>query len=200
MGNEVDVVGDTGRVRGTFSPLRRQILEALAEPASATGLAERLGETRQRVNYHLRELEKGGLVELVEQRQRRGRIERFVRATAKAVVVAPAVIGELDTAGSDRFAVDALLAAAASTVNDVAAMREAAQATGKRLVTFTVEAEIGFSRPSDIERFATRLADQVAELVDEFDDPQAPRRYRLRLGGYPKRQLPETPSDKETLT
>ncbi|ADD43746.1 winged helix-turn-helix domain-containing protein [Stackebrandtia nassauensis] len=196
MTSEVDVVGDTGRVRGTFSPLRRRILEELAEPASATGLAERLGETRQRVNYHLRELEKGGLVELVEQRQRRGRIERFVRATAKAVVVAPEVIGKLDAVGEDRFAVDTLLAAAASTVNDVAAMREAAETAGKRLVTFTVEAEIGFGQPSDIERFATRLADRVAELVEEFDDPQSQRRYRLRLGAYPKRQV----HDKETAT
>ena len=55
------------------------------EPASATEVAARLGESRQRVNYHVRALERGGLVELVEERARRGCTERVVRATADAV-------------------------------------------------------------------------------------------------------------------
>ncbi|MFD7232661.1 helix-turn-helix domain-containing protein [Streptomyces sp. NPDC059881] len=37
-------------------------LEELREPASVTVLAARLGESRQRLNYHLREMEKSGLV------------------------------------------------------------------------------------------------------------------------------------------
>ncbi|MFC7592090.1 ArsR/SmtB family transcription factor [Nonomuraea antimicrobica] len=87
MSGQVDVV------RGALSPLRRRVLEELREPGSATAVAARLGESRQRINYHLRELEKLGLVELVELRQRRGRKERVVRATAHTVVVAPEVVG-----------------------------------------------------------------------------------------------------------
>src|SRR3712207_704834 len=133
----LDVLQDPDRLRGTLSPLRRRLLEELREPDSATGLAARLGESRQRLNYHLREMERGGLVELVEQRQRRGRTERILRATAHAVIVAPAVAGELDPPGRDRFAADALLAATARTFNDVARARQGAERAGKRLVTFT---------------------------------------------------------------
>jgi len=147
-------------------------------------LAARLGQSRQRLNYHLRELERGGLVELVEERQRRGRVERVLRATAGAVIVAPAVAGELP-ADQDRFAVDALLSATARTFNDVARMREGAARSGKRLVTFAIEAEVGFDQPADIARFADQLADKVAELASQFGATGARRRYRLLLGGHP---------------
>jgi predicted ArsR family transcriptional regulator len=182
----VDVLREGERLRGTLSPLRRRLLVELREPGSATTLAAKLGETRQRVNYHLRELEKGGLVELVETRPRRGVTERVLRATARAVVLAPEVIGDPGPAAQDRYAADTLLAAAARTVRDVAAMRERAGAAGKRLVTFAIEADVGFARPADVERFATRLADQITALAAEFDDGGAERRrYRVVVGGHP---------------
>ena len=191
----IDVMRDGERLRGTLSPLRQRLLVELREPASATGLAARLGGSRQRIGYHLRELEKSGLVELVELRQRRGRVERLVRATAHTVVVPPTVVGEPDpTAAQDRFAVDTLLAAAARTFGAVAEAREQADAAGKRLVTFTIEADIGFDRPADLERFADRLAERVADLAAEYDSPSAPRRYRLLIGAHPAKRR-ETPAE-----
>ncbi|WP_117210955.1 ArsR/SmtB family transcription factor [Allorhizocola rhizosphaerae] len=181
----IDVVSEHDRLRGALGQLRRRILAGLHEPGSATTLAAELGETRQRVNYHLRELEKAGLVEVVELRQRRGRTERLMRATARTVVVAPAVVGDLAAETQDRFAADALLAVSARMLRDVAAMRERAGAANKRLITFTLEADVGFERPADIERFATRLGEALAELAAEFDSPAARRRYRIVAGGHP---------------
>jgi DNA-binding transcriptional ArsR family regulator len=182
-------------LRGTLSPLRRRLLTELREPASATGLAARLGLPRQRLNYHLRELERGGLVELVELRPRRGRTERVVRTTNTAVVVAPTVAGDLDgPAGQDRFAADALLAATARTLDDLAHLRQGAARAGKRLLTFTVEAEVGFARPVDLQRFVDRLADRVAELAAEFDTAGSRRRYRVVVGGHPVRPPARTDS------
>ncbi|MET9251352.1 helix-turn-helix domain-containing protein [Nonomuraea sp. NPDC003709] len=179
MAAELDVV------RGSLSPLRKRVLEELREPASATTVAARLGETRQRVNYHLRELEKAGLVEVVELRQRRGRQERIVRATARTVVVAPEVVGAPSPGEQDRFAADTLLAVTARTFGDVAEMREQAAQEGKRLVTFTIETDVGFAEPADISRFATDLAARVADLVASYDSPESTRRYRLIIGGHP---------------
>jgi hypothetical protein len=115
-----------------------------------------------------------------------------MRAVANAVIVAPAIVGELRgdlSAGEqDRYAADTLLAAAARTFDDVARMREGAAQAGKRLITFTIEAEIGFAEPADVERFAQRLADRVAELASEFDTPNARRRYHLLVAAHPRRQ------------
>jgi DNA-binding transcriptional ArsR family regulator len=180
----VEVVRDGG-LRGVLSPLRRRLLAELRDPASAVALATRLGEKRQRVNYHVRELEKAGLVELVELRPRRGCTERVVRATARAVMVDPDLSGDLRTATQDRFAADALLAVSARTISEVAAMRERADAQGRRLVTFTIEADIGFARPVDIEHFAAQLAQQVTDLVAAFDSGHPEHRYRLVAGGHP---------------
>jgi DNA-binding transcriptional ArsR family regulator len=47
----------------------------LTEPGSATTLAGKLDLPRQKLNYHLRALEKHGLVELVEER-RKGQLHR----------------------------------------------------------------------------------------------------------------------------
>jgi DNA-binding transcriptional ArsR family regulator len=188
---DVPAALDVSRAR--LSPLRRRVLEELAEPASAVGLAARLGQSRQRVNYHVRELEKAGLVELVEERRRRGCIERVVRATARAVVVDPEVIGDLDavTATQDRFAAEMLLAITARAVGDVADMRTKAGAEGRRLVTFAIEADVGFDRPADIERFADALAERITELAAQFGSGREGRRYRVLVGGYP------TPRTKE---
>src|SRR5690606_16671613 len=73
---------DGDQLRAALAPVRRQILELLATPASATEVAAALDISRQRANYHVRALEAAGLVALVEERQRRGCVERVMRATA----------------------------------------------------------------------------------------------------------------------
>src|SRR5688500_20217649 len=109
-----------------LAPLRRSVLEGLRDgPASATELASRLGESRQRINYHVRALERDGLVVLHEERARRGCTERVVRATCHAVVVEPTVVGEL-VGDQDRFAADTLLASGARPVRALAAAPPAA--------------------------------------------------------------------------
>jgi hypothetical protein len=185
MATRVDVVRDPGWLRGSLSPLRRRLLTELREPASAVALAARLGESRQRVNYHCRELEKAGLVELVGTRARRGCTERVLRATARAVLVDPEVAGDLAAAAQDRFAADALLASSARTVSVVAAQRERAEAQGRRLLTFAIETDVGFARPADVERFATALGERLAELVAEFDAGEGAPRYRIAAGAHP---------------
>src|SRR4051794_31726770 len=113
-------------VPAPLSPLRYAVLEALrGSPASASEVAAALGESRQRVNYHVRELERAGLAELVAERARRGCTERVMRATCHAVVVEPTVVGEVP-AEQDRFAADTVLAGGAQLVRDVAAARTAA--------------------------------------------------------------------------
>jgi DNA-binding transcriptional ArsR family regulator len=95
------------RARLALSPLRRRLLERLQEPASATQVAAELGLPRQRVNHHVRALERAGLLELVEERPRRGCVERILAATADAFVVDPAMIGGSGAASrQDRFAAE----------------------------------------------------------------------------------------------
>ena len=79
-------------VRLVLSPIRQQLLARLSQPGSATTLASELTMGRQRINYHLRALETAGLVSLVEERQKRGCVERVLVARARAFVVDPGVV------------------------------------------------------------------------------------------------------------
>ncbi|MFC6155274.1 winged helix-turn-helix domain-containing protein [Kribbella jiaozuonensis] len=176
-------VEEPEKVRLALSPIRRRLLELLREPASATQLAAALDLPRQRVNYHLRELEKAGLVELVEERQRRGFTERILRASA-SLVVDPGVMGHAFTEIQDQYAAEHLVEVAAGTVRDVARMQNAADADGKRLLTFTLEAEVRFAEPGEVHRFTDALTAAVQQVVEQFDS-EGGRPYRLIAGGHP---------------
>jgi DNA-binding transcriptional ArsR family regulator len=176
-------------VRVALSPIRRRLLQRLRTPASATELAGEMNLARQKVNYHLRALEHAGLVALVETRQKRGCTERVVVASARGFVVDPALVGGRDApvraAAQDRFAAERLVATASHLVRDVTRMQVKAESQRKRLLTFTIETEVGFAEPADVARFSQALADAVARLAVRFESKGAERRYRVVIGGHP---------------
>ena len=181
----LDVLDEPERVRLALSPIRRRLLQRLREPASATQLAHELGLSRQRINYHLRALEQAGMLDLVEERQRRGCTERVLAARADAFVVDPGVLGpRARIEAADRYAAEHLIGAASNVVRDVARMQVAADAEGTRLLTFTLEADFRFAKPADVERFAERLAELVAEAAADHGSTRG-RPYRLVLAGHP---------------
>ena len=176
------------RLRAALTPLRRQLMARLQRPASATQLAAELGLPRQRLNYHLRALEQAGLVELVEERQRRGCTERIMQATASSYVVDPDVMTADETATftaiHDRYAAEHLVATASGTVRDVTRMQAAAERAGSRLLTFTIEADVRFAQPDDVHDFTDALAAAFAATATRFDAPGG-RPYRVVIGGHP---------------
>ena len=176
--------------RALMQPLRARILEGLAEPGSAAGVARKLGVVRQKVNYHLQKLEEEGLVELVEERRKGNCVERIVRATSRAYLVGAQALGRLavdPAAAQDKFSSAYLVAVAANAVHDIASLRTHADAAGKKIATLTLQSEIRFANAASRKAFADELADTVARLVAKYHDEQAPhgRRFRVFLGAYP---------------
>ncbi|MFC7439782.1 ArsR/SmtB family transcription factor [Laceyella putida] len=78
-----------------MNPLRAEILAHLKEPASATEVAKQLHETPQRINYHLKTLEKVGLVQRAGTRQVRNLVEVLYQSVARTFLLAESLsIGE----------------------------------------------------------------------------------------------------------
>src|SRR5829696_6480008 len=116
---DIAVIEDPAAAEASLDPVRARLLAALAEPASATMLAARVGLARQKVNYHLRALEQHGLIELVEERRKGNVTERVMRATATSYVISPAALAAVrpDPAQApDRLSARWLLALAARLV------------------------------------------------------------------------------------
>ena len=53
---DVEVIENVEAAAAALDPVRSRLLGELAVPASAAGLAERVGIARQKVNYHLKAL------------------------------------------------------------------------------------------------------------------------------------------------
>lgn len=186
----LDVVQQPDRAAALLHPLRQRILEALVQPGSASTLARMLDEPRQKINYHLRELEAHGFLEQVEEKRRGNCVERIVRATASHYLISPDVmgtLGETPDQARDRFSSAYLIASCAQTIRDVAEMRRRAAGVGKPLPTLTLQADVRFRSATDRDGFAEELAQAFAALASKYHDDTAPRGrpYRFVLGAHP---------------
>ena len=182
------------RVRVALTPVRRDLLKRLRTPSSASQLAAELELPRQRLNYHLKELEKAGLIELVEQRQRRGCVERILRTRPGALVIDPTVVTGEFTKIHDQYAAEHLVGVAATTVRDVARMQTGAAQADKRLLTFTLETEVRFAQPSDVHAFTEELAAAMEQVVKRYDRAGG-RPYRMVALGHPASAVTPGESD-----
>jgi DNA-binding transcriptional ArsR family regulator len=198
----VQVLNDTSQLAAALSPLRMRVLNEMHEPHSATTLSPRLGLSRQTLNYHLRELEREGFLELVEERPRRGCIERMLKVTSRAFVVSPALLGALShdpDQARDQFSSAFLLATATRLIRDVAVLGRRAKAVEQRLATFTMDCEVGFDSPAAFRAFTGELAAAVTTLAARYDSSAAKsRRFRVVLGSHPAVTKSDTDAAAET--
>lgn len=197
----IQMIRDQDRAATALHPLRRRILESLSRPDSAAGVARRLDLPRQKVNYHLRLLERDGLVELEGERRAGNLTERVFRQAAHAYFIAPGALGPLapsPEAVADRFSAAYLMAVAARALQDVGELEAAAREADKRLATLTLETEVRFATPERQSAFARELTEAVSGLVGRYHDETSPggRTFRFVIGGYPARKrAPSAPAE-----
>lgn len=186
----LQIVRTPERAATVLHPLRRQILTALGEPGSASSVAEVLGLPRQKVNYHVRQLESEGLVEEVEERRRGNCVERLVRATARHFILDSALLGRLSAAPGrvrDRSSSAYLAAVLARALSELAELREEAHAAGETLATLGFETTLTFEGPDARRAFADDMARAVADVVRRHHRPgtDGSHRFRLVMGSFP---------------
>jgi DNA-binding transcriptional ArsR family regulator len=189
--NAVEVIRETERAASLFHhPLRLRLLEQLREPDSASGLARRLGIGRQVVNYHLRVLEKAGVLAFVDERQKGGMMERRLQASAQSYLISSEALGALEPDPKrirDRLSWGYLVATAGKVIRDLGILRQRADRVGKRLPTLTLETEVRFASASDRDAFTQELSAAVAALAVKYHNEHPPhgRLFRFVLGAYP---------------
>lgn len=188
---DVQVIDDPVVAEVSLDPVRAGILSRLVTPSSATQLAAQLGLPRQKVNYHLRTLERHGLVRLREERRKGNMTERVMEATAASYVISPDVLAELQPdpgRAPDRLSASWLLALAAKLVRDIGALVTGTHRAGKRLATFGLDADIRFASAADRAAFTEKLVEAVTELVAEYHDESSEggRDHRLVVAVHPR--------------
>ena len=189
---DVTVIEDPAAAAVSLDPIRAQLLAELAAgPASAAMLAGKVGLPRQKVNYHLKALERHGLVELAGERRKGNVTERLMRATAASYVISPLALAAVQPdpdRASDKMSARWLLALAARLVRDVGSLITGATKAQKRVATFAMDGEIRFATAADRAAFAEELGQAVTALVAKYHDEsgEGGREHRILVAIHPK--------------
>ena len=196
---DVSVIEDPAAAEASLDPIRARLLAALTTPGSASSLAATVGLARQKVNYHLRALERVGLIELVEERRKGNMTERVMQATAASYVISPAALAEVapdPDRSPDQLSAMWLLALGARLVRELGELMGRARRAERPLATYGIDTEIRFASAAQRAAFAAELSGAVEELVAKYHDGRATggRRHRLLVGLHPSITRPATPT------
>lgn len=187
---ELEVIQDPAAATVALDPIRSRLLAELAQPLSAASVAERVGLTRQKANYHLNALQAHHLIREAGQRKWGGLTERLFVASASSYVVAPAAMGKASAdpaKTADRLSASYLIALAARAVQEVSDIFRRARQADKHLATLSIDTEIRFRSAAERAAFTADLTRAVASLAAHYHDESSPggRSHRLIVAAYP---------------
>src|SRR3954451_5033653 len=165
-----------------MKPRRVEVLRQFAEPRTCTQVGAELGESPQAVYYHVKRLQKAGLLELVEERRGRGVTEGGYRAAARSFWVAAGLVGRLGPKreASDHLGLGYLLSLSEALQADLAAL-----AAGPAVLpSFGVAGEVRLSAEEGA-AFVADLQRAFQDVLERYGGGEG-HPFRLALACYPK--------------
>jgi DNA-binding transcriptional ArsR family regulator len=172
-----------------LNPLRGEIIAQLLEPGSAAEVARTLGETAQRINYHLKALEKAGLVTRVGTRQVRNLVEVLYRSIAKTFVLAESLSMKPETLQKlkDQSSLAHLVTTSERIRRDAMLLMEQCD-EGDVIPSATLQLQVQLCTEQQRQAFIEEYTAMAQKLVQRYtgvrgDDQVA---YQVLLTVYPK--------------
>jgi DNA-binding transcriptional ArsR family regulator len=183
----VQLLDDPEAVQALTHPVRVRVLEALRTPDSAAGVARAIGQSRQNANYHLKELERAGLVRRAGERRKGAFTEQLYRSTASTYVVSPRVAwGDERRASTlrDQVSLENLVVLGDRLQRDASDLLDRATFDGEKVASAAVEAEVRFA---DDEARSAFMRDYLAALGPLLKKHGAAggAPYRVAVAVYP---------------
>jgi DNA-binding transcriptional ArsR family regulator len=165
-----------------FKPQRVEVLRQLAEPRTCNDVGAVLGQSAQRVYYHVQKLVDAGLVDRVSERRVRGIHEGIYQASAKSYWLAPGLVGRIGRrSAGDELSLGYLLSLVEQVQTDLAALLPAES----DVPTVGVSGEIRI-RPGRRRAFLDELQATLQDLFTRYGGAEG-EAYRLAVACYPRR-------------
>ncbi|MEW9556127.1 helix-turn-helix domain-containing protein [Nonomuraea sp. NPDC050783] len=164
-----------------LKPQRVEVLRQLAEPRTCSEVAERLGQTPQRVYYHVKRLVEAGLVDQVAERKVRGISEGIYQAGARSYWLSPRLVGRIGDLrrARDELSLGYLLDLMEEVQADIAALdRDAPE-----LPSIGLSGEIRV-RPEHRQRFLSELQGLLQDLFTRYGGSEGDA-FKLAVACYP---------------
>lgn len=193
---DLETISNTRRASALLHPLRLRLLSLSREPVSAAELARRIGLPRQRVNYHVRALERAGFLRPAGRHRKRNMIEQRYVATARAFVLSAGILGPVGVDWrdiGDTASADYLLALTEQVRSDLELAAGEGEAEGRPITTVSLRSQFRFESPGQRTEFASALREAVVGVIARLSSPNRlengrpgrGRPYRLVLACYP---------------
>jgi DNA-binding transcriptional ArsR family regulator len=187
------IIKDLETLKVISDPLRRQILElTLVEPMTTKQIAEAVGAAPSKIYYHVRLLEKHGLIKVAETRLVANMVENLYQTAVENIRVDPSLLLSPASEGSqafDQLIVDLFDEAKAQVRRSIQAgliHLDTSAGERPRLANARFSNTMVKIRPEKVADFRNRLSG----LLEEFSalDEQGAEDgefYRLIVGFYP---------------
>ncbi|MFI7226843.1 helix-turn-helix domain-containing protein [Nonomuraea angiospora] len=173
-----------------LKPQRVEVLRQLAEPRTCSEVAERLGQTPQRVYYHVKRLVEAGLVDLVSERKVRGIHEGIYQAGARSYWLSPRLVGRIGLRKArDELSLGYLLDLMEEVQADIAALDRSAP----ELPSIGLSGEIRV-RPEQRQEFLNDLQTMLQGLFTRYGGAEGDA-FKLAVACYPNTTTTEPPAD-----
>jgi len=187
-GGRVELVEAPEGLQALAHPVRVQILEALRSPASAAAVGRLVGQPRQNVGYHLKELERAGLVRRAGTRRNGNFIETLFESVAGTFLVsARAAWGDQRRiqAMADQHSLENLVVLGERLQHDAAALLDRAAFDGEEIASAAVRAEVHFASDADRASFLNEYLKAIGPLLDKYGKKRGSA-YTVALAAYPQ--------------
>jgi DNA-binding transcriptional ArsR family regulator len=185
---EVLYIDDVERAGLLLKPLRIDMLRLMTAPRTCPELGEALGETPQKIYYHVKVLEQAGLVEKVAERRVGGIMEGLYQAVARSYWLSPRLVGALGGEGAarDQLSLGYIVGLAERLQTDIGTLARWVDVDTPSLgLTAEIYLEDGARRAEFLEELRASvqaIAEKYGAVTGEERDPQA---FRLMIACYP---------------
>jgi DNA-binding transcriptional ArsR family regulator len=191
---DVMLIEEPGQAAAILNPLRLELLRRSDEPRTCTELAEALGETPQKIYYHVKVLERAGALERVEERRVRAIHEGYYQASARSYWLSPRLIGPIGGPRRARASgsLGALLPLAEELQSDVGRLAQNERGDN---VALGFSAQVRLGRPEDRIAFLSDLQNAIQSIAKRYAGSLPPRptarehepdAFRLIVACYPR--------------
>ena len=183
----VHVVEGTDELAALAHPLRVRILDVLRSPASAAAVARAVGQSRQNVNYHLKELERTGLVRRAGEQRKGNFMETLFESVAPTILISPrALWGDEQRAEAlkAQLSLENLVLLGERLGRDASVLLDRAAFDGEEIASAAVEAEVHFANETARAEFMREYLAAVGPLLTKYGRRKGTH-YRVALAAYP---------------
>lgn len=186
-------VQEVDQAAALFQPLRIQLLKLMAEPKTCHDMAKVVGESPQKVYYHVKILEKAGLITKISEQRVRGIMQGIYQATARSYWLSPQMVGRLGGKKrvNDQMSLGYLLSLAETLQDDVAELGQQDEDTEIPSLGLSAQIELRDANEraafaQDVQTMFQTLAEKYGKQAGDSPATETEALYKLMLACYPK--------------